>query len=266
MLRKLKRRIFGLPRHPYPQQFETDMDLPQDTLPNQFVLIASTARSGSHYLGHMLIDQGEYGVPLEYFNHGNYPYWLRRTKRSTPVAALKTILPKRTTPNGIFCFKAHWHQFENGKDEIDAITDRNRLSKVIWIYRRSLIKQAVSLAIAEQTGAWISGAEEQHVPIYKYYSILDAAVRLRDENENWHAFLGKNYPDTTQLVCYEDIANPDSDALQTLSENLNCTPALKPEVKIARQKKNRNSEWIANFLSDMRPDDKWVNKPQHWSL
>ena len=203
MIERIRRLFKVLPPHPYPTQFSPEMDISNDAKPSKFVLIASTPRSGSHFLGHMLMDHGDFGVPLEYLNSRNFPYWYKRFNQNDPLSVLENIAAKRTSQNGVFTLKAHWRQFERFESKIQEITQGNGFSFVVWIYRRSLLNQAISLAIAQQTQAWISGAPELSPAVYDYKIISNAARRISDGNNAWQRYLAVLDGVETICLCYD---------------------------------------------------------------
>jgi LPS sulfotransferase NodH len=169
----------ALPAHPYEEQFSPAMDCPRSEWATRFILIASTPRCGSHYLGHMLGATGQCGVPLEYLNKRNRKYWARRFGTDRMDDLFPTIVQHRTSENGTFTLKAHWKQFHPFINGLDSLTHGPGIEKTIWIMRRDQLAQAISKVIATQTGVWISGAMPTGKARYDFDAIVDSAEANR---------------------------------------------------------------------------------------
>jgi len=239
---------------PYPQQFSPEMDLPAHDGPTRTYLIASTARSGSHMLGHLLKDAGPFGVPLEYLHHGNLKLWMHRFGTDDPQAALREVIRHRTGATGWFGLKAHWHQFFPFRKEhgIDVLGD---LRTVLWIYRRDILGQAISYTIAAQTGQWISGAPRKAEPRYDYDAIKRCLNNLRAENNYWSIFLSKqNLP--VLRIAFEDLVDPiiRPGLMTRILARLDARPqepqqAFEP-ARTQKQSASINEEWREAWLSE----------------
>lgn len=141
----------------YQPQFSQELDLSAKT-PERTVLIASTPRCGSHMVGHALTRTGRLGVPYEYLNPANLAEWERRLGTTGAEVTLAEIQKRRTSPNGIFGIKAHFSHCASvgGPDRLFAALPGVR---VVHLRRADILRQAISFAIARQTGVWISGQE-----------------------------------------------------------------------------------------------------------
>jgi LPS sulfotransferase NodH len=95
---------------PYEAQFSPDMDMPLFRGVPRTYLIATTARCGSHFVGHALWQTGHFGVPLEYLNRGNLPAWHARFRTPTIGGVFRGLARHRTSSSGWFGLKAHWSQ------------------------------------------------------------------------------------------------------------------------------------------------------------
>lgn len=254
--------LSGLPQHPYEEQFSPSLDLPDRLRASRFVMIASTPRSGSHLLGHTLAQTGEFGVPLEYLNPGNARYWAQRFGTVDLEILFRKLQRVRTSPSGMFCFKAHWDQFAPFQGKIDELTSGFGIEKVLWIYRRSLLNQAVSFVIASQTGVWISGAPVKGQAFYSYDMIRNAAQLIYDQNRSWQRFLSVNYPDTTYPLAYESLVAGDRDLARHLGLN-----EMPPQSRrTIRQGGTVNLEWRERFRSEIAAGDGWIIGQTDWAL
>lgn len=268
----IKRRVrelsarFGigrLPQHPYPEQFFSEMDCPKRDWAERFLLIASTPRCGSHYLGHMLGATGECGVPLEYFNEGNKIYWGRRFKTIRMDELFPKFVQHRTSPNGTFTLKAHWHQYRPYIDSLDRLTRGAGFDKVVWISRRNQLSQAVSTVIAEQTGVWISGAKPKGDARYDYDAIVNSAESIRQSNLKWLDHVNTLPPGRSIAVVYEDLLS-DEAVCDKVSEFLDLKKKLRPSDRTQKQGSDLNASWKKRFMDELRDEDKWILGSPAW--
>ena len=129
--------------------------------------ILSSPRSGSTLLSRMLFKTGMAGDPLEYLN----PYLLKLERTRTGMNNLtyadfvKDMERRRTSENGMFGMQIHYSHFisafPGNKLTVPMANFIRGFDKLIWVRRRDRMRQAVSFAIAQKTGAWSS--EERKV-------------------------------------------------------------------------------------------------------
>jgi LPS sulfotransferase NodH len=121
--------------------------------------ILSSQRTGSTLLGRTLYETGLAGDPLEYFNPPLLVVARKQTEKPDLGFSgfLKLIEKRRTSPNGIFGMKVHYHQLKQVlvTEERSAAFLRG-FDKLIWIRRRDRVGQAISKVIAEKTQVWSS--------------------------------------------------------------------------------------------------------------
>jgi len=258
--------LFGigdLPPRAYPEQFEAGMDLPQQPWAERFILIASTPRSGSHYLGHMLGATGECGVPLEYLHPLNKRYWIRRFKKTHMEDLFAEFVRHRTSANGTFTLKAHWGQFRPYMDGQDALTRGVGFEKVIWIARRDQLAQAISMVIALQTGAWISGAHSEVDAQFDYNLIVKSAERNQTMNQNWRAYVSSLPEGHGMRVLFEDLLS-DNHVRQELRDFLDLGTRPAPSERTRKQGGSRDAEWKRRFTEEVQEDHRWILEPPDW--
>ena len=256
--------IGQLPQPAYPEQFDAKMDCPERPWADRFILIASTPRSGSHYLGHMLGATGECGVPLEYLHGFNKRYWIRRFKVTQMEDLFAEIVRRRTSANGTFTLKAHWGQFRKHIDDLDTLTRGVSFEKVLWIVRRDQLGQAVSRVIAQQTNAWISGAKRIADARFDYDEIVKSAVSARKANQGWHGYIAGLPSGSSMKVVFEDLLS-DSRVCDDLQSFLGLLERPRPAERTRRQGNSLNAEWKERFASEVRDDHTWILDPPDWA-
>src|SRR5215831_8187977 len=88
-------------------------DFARSTEPDRAYIVASSYRSGSTHLCRCLWETGVMGAPWEYLNFENEmrAMWGRLGAKG-PADYLAKLLAHRTSSNGVFGMKAHFHHFE----------------------------------------------------------------------------------------------------------------------------------------------------------
>ena len=253
----------NLANHPYPEQFTQEFDCPNVGWADRFVMIASTGRCGSHYLGHMLMMTEECGVPLEYLNRGNARYWRARFGNLNFQEIFAKLVEQRTSQNGTFCFKAHWWHYVPFRNKMDTMTRGQGLDKIVWISRRNQLAQAISKVIAQQTGAWISGVTPKHDATYSYTAIVRAAKINWHGNMRWRSHLAERYHDRYKAVAYEDLLSS-AQTRTELADFIGIQQELEPSERTQRQKDDKKSEWRERFLNEMKDEDRWIVEVPKW--
>jgi trehalose 2-sulfotransferase len=168
----------------YGPQFSAQLDLPSVAI-RRTVLIASTPRCGSHMIGHAMARTGLMGVPYEYLNPANLRQWAQQLGTSDAEATLRALMGRRTTPNGVFGIKAHF-------DHCRTIGGADRMFRalphlsVVHIRRADVLRQAISYAVARQTGVWIAGQEATSSEARFDTALIDDCLRdIALQNARW---------------------------------------------------------------------------------
>ncbi len=229
-----------------------ESDFPVPTRPTIFYVVASTPRSGSSFLCRQLWSTGLMGAPAEYFNYEGH--MLRMAARLQPQNLLEYVqrlFALRTSPNGVFGFKAHWDQFH--------IVRAGRLLtlfpglRYVHLERTDRVAQAVSLAKAEQTGMW--GSRRQApiaTPVYRPRLIRHWMDRIEQDNGRWLAFF-RRLGIHPVAVTYESLAaDPDAATVEVLrSFGFAPDPAARIDLRqTVRQADSINRDWIERFRRD----------------
>lgn len=194
-------------------EFDTAYDLPPFPGTPRTYLVATTQRTGSHYLAYLLACDGSLGAPFEYVN--GHRVFLELERRGWPqgeqseVRLLEEVIQRRTGPSGWFGVKSHWHTWAAIQSK-PAIRSRVAPQRVIYLSREDLTAQAVSLAMAEITGEWVNVGHRATSPAdFDRARVEDALRRIEVERAAWEAFLGR-WPGEVLRLRYEDlIASPD---------------------------------------------------------
>ena len=176
-------------QHLYEEQFNEIYDFRECTSVKKTLVIASTPRSGSHFLGHALHQTNHFGFPLEYANPTNLPRWEEVLKVKGVKSVLNTLKTKRTSSNGVFSIKAHFSHLQQfgGLREFAQLLGNPYF---VMLTRRDILSQAISLSIARQTGVWISGQQAMSENIkYDEKDICFCLKRTILHNASWKYLL-----------------------------------------------------------------------------
>lgn len=257
-------------RFAYPDQFTDRYDFPPFDGTPRLYLIATTPRSGSHFLGHALWESGRFGAPLEYFHRKNFQHWQQRSGAERPDEVFGWLAGRRTSPSGWFGLKLMWRQFQTWAQDA-RLPMLPPVERVIYLYRRDLLSQAISFRIAQQTGVWAAGmAGNGRTPSFDAAAVIEAARTLRRQNRAWHRTLtGAAWAGVPRMsLAYEDLAAEPEATLARVARFLapEDPPVLRPSARTAPQSGARNADWRARVTAGLNAEQSWLTRPHDWSL
>lgn len=238
--------------HLYQEQFLENHDFPRVTKPSKVLIIASTGRSGSHMLGHALHENKNFGFPLEYVNPGNIAEWKRRLGKDDFKEVLSEIQQRRTSQNGVFGIKIHYSHIKmfGGFDQLKEMFPD---AFYVLLTRKDVLKQAISLSIAGQTGVWISGQEPvTDNPQYNFKDIDKCLSETICENASWRYILAANKCNHIEMS-FDFVRNNLASSIEQIAKFMDIEVALDsiPKEQITKKQSNNiNNEWEKRFLSD----------------
>lgn len=160
-------------------------------------IICSTPRCGSTLLCDLLTRSGDLGVPHEYLNISSHGLELMSrlgidlADPNLGQTYFNTLQRVRTTPNGIFGLKTHYHHLSILIDPplFNEIFHQAKFSQII---RRNRIAQAVSFCIALQTQQWDSTKKKQNEPTYDATLIDECLSQILNQESEWTYFFQVN--------------------------------------------------------------------------
>lgn len=232
-------------------------------------IIASVQRSGTHLLCSILRSTGIAGSPEAHFFSKPGETWEKRWGTPSRPAYVQQVLRQNTAANGVFGTVVMWSYFEGMLQMLQEIPEYKNPNgaqllvsvfnkpKYIWM-RRNHVEQAVSWAMACQTGVWTQKAKEKSQPrtIPKFDSKFDFKVidewckRITAHNEGWANYFGENQIEPLVLF-YEDVVASHQAAAERVLEFLGLpfppeTEILPPAVE--KQATRISEEWAAHYL------------------
>jgi len=237
----------------YQDQFSDHYNQARTAAPPRTILIASTPRCGSHMLGHAMTETSRLGVPFEYMNPSNLLEWQNRLDTSSPQETLRALMNIRTSANGVFCIKAHYSHcaiFGGVEAFLSALPNLC----VVHIRRADVLRQAISYSIAEQTGVWISGQEQEaETSAYQPKRINRCLNSVATQNANWVTAFRKNNIAPLNIF-YEDMEadlQATVDKVARFAGVIDESDSLPTAPRTTRQSSaQRSDEWVARYQRD----------------
>jgi trehalose 2-sulfotransferase len=234
--------------------------------PSISYLITSVQRSGTHLLCSILRSTGIAGSPEEYFLSKPGETWEKRWGTPSRAAYLEQVLRQNTGTNGVFGTVVMWSYFERMLQMLQEIPGYNdhkgaqllaavfSKPKYIWMRRRNHLEQAVSWAIACQTGVWTQKAYEKSqpraIPKFDFKVIDEWCSRIAAHDEGWANYFRENRIEPLVLF-YEDVAASHRAAAGRVLEFLEVPfpSSLEiPPLAVEKQANQISEEWAAAYL------------------
>ncbi len=215
-------------------------------------IVASSIRSGSEYLCWSLWQTGVLGAPTEVFNPtGDLPILMNRFKATSPADYVAKLVAHRSSRNGVFGMKAHFHHFEAFLSEYPALLEVLSPLTYIYITRHDKVAQAVSMAKALQTCWWTSRVEEGPRPPLRYdrEMIAQCLADAELQDLNWRRWF-EAHNVTPFQVTYDALTADAAGVVRSIVELLGVQNDARDQVSAPPAKKQgdeTNQEWIERF-------------------
>jgi LPS sulfotransferase NodH len=238
--------------HLYNDQFSKEHNFNENNSPNKVLIICSTQRCGSHMLGHALFETKDFGFPLEYANAVNLEEWKKRLKTSSIGETISKLQKIRTSNNSVFSIKLHYQHIEQFGtfEQVQKVFPN---AYYVILSRKELLKQAISLVIADQTGVWINGQEQTSSTVTYDSKEIDRQLRVViKENASWRytlALTGSNYIEMN----FDDVKINMPQSIKKIAGfmGLNITKTIIPEFPTTKKQSSAiNKEWESRFLNE----------------
>jgi LPS sulfotransferase NodH len=221
--------------------------------PRRSYLICSIPRSGSTLLCGLLTGTGVAGAPDEFFNPAYMRVRMQRWGVETTDEFVTQLLARKTGPNGVFGVKAHWSQYKRAFGGADPRQIFPGL-RLIYIYRRDRLRQAVSWARAKQTSRFRS---DQRVPTerqatFNAEDITHVLNRIERLDELW-AGLFDRLGVAPHAVVYEDLVADRDGALRKVLGHIGIEPPVGLRVRtpvLERQADALTEEWVERYVAE----------------
>lgn len=235
----------------YHEQFLEKHDLPESEV-KKVLIIASNPRCGSHMLGHSLYETGCFGFPLEYVNPVNLAEWKKRFNVSSVKEVINELKKRRTSANGVFAIKLHYSHIQ----ELGGFEYAQKLfpdAYYLLLTRRNLLKQAISYAIAKQTGVWIDGQESRNDnPVYHYEQVESCLKETIKDNASWQYLLSASGCRVIDMD-FDRVKNNIPESINRIAEFMEVEveqSEIPAQPVTQKQSKSINQTWERQFKAD----------------
>jgi trehalose 2-sulfotransferase len=231
--------------------YEAEFDFPlREGPPAQSYLLASVPRSGSTYVSHLLWATGCLGAPLEYLNFEPAgPFGFASDSPARQAELWRSVLQRRTSPNGVFGLKAfplqlqalHEHNPALMAQVMQTLFPRGEEARLVQLRRRDRTAHAISYARALASGIWRSEQEgsERPEPAYSREAVIRAG-RLIDQQESAWGAMYRDLSIEPLELWYEDVLADPAKAIETVASHLGV--AVDPAAAIAVPQIERQSQ------------------------
>lgn len=241
----------------YEDQFSTLHNFNENNKVNKVLIIASTGRCGSHMLGHFLYETGMFGFPLEYVNKANLQEWQRRLNTKSLEDTILKLQKIRTSDNGVFAIKVHYQQVKQF-GSFDHLLKFFPKAYFILLSRKDVLRQAISLTIANQTDAWIGPQKPRSKDVtYSTSQIQKNLKSLILDTASWRYILANNNCNFIELdfdQIKQELPNTTKKiALFMEIDITNLQLPMKPTTQ--NQSTSINSEWATLFFKERLDDE-----------
>lgn len=235
----------------YQEQFEEKYNY-SPTQPRRYLVIASTPRCGSHMLGHTLHQTECFGFPLEYANNDNLKNWQCIYGTGDAQSTIGAIMKRRTSPNGVFAIKLHYSHIVN-LGGFEAVMRIFPNAHYVMLTRSNVLGQAVSFALASQTGIWIDG-QKGDTSLARYdRALIDRCLRrVLKDNAAWKYQLATSGCRHIEMD-FDAVKDDIGEAIKRIANfaDVELPETAIPAAPVTRpQGGSINREWIRRYLDE----------------
>jgi LPS sulfotransferase NodH len=228
-------------------------------------IISSTQRSGTHLLCSILRSTGIAGSPGEFFLSKPGETWEKRWGAPSRDGYIERVLQDNTGPNGVFGTVVMWSYFERMLQMLQQLRQYSRFTeaellaelfnrpKYIWMRRRNRVEQAVSWAMACQTGIWAQGvgvrSQPGPTPKFDFRVIDEWCNRIAAYEASWANYFRENQIEPLVLY-YEDVVMRHRAAAERVLEFLGLPLPHRMEMPappIEKQANEISAHWAASY-------------------
>lgn len=225
---------------------------PRDATPATTLMLATVARSGSTHLATELWRTGALGAPLEYLNLADrLRDMVPRLGHGDLLAYWHALQRHRTSPNGVFAFKAFAADF-TVLDRLPRLAPHVRWDRVVYLTRRDTLGQALSYARAAQTRRWFDGQIARQEPVYDRAAIDRAVAWIAAGKATWEHLFAARQCDPLRIA-YEDLAADRAGIVARIAAfaGVDLNDAISVDLPLTRIQRDATSDaWRERYLHD----------------
>ncbi|HEY0314116.1 MAG TPA: Stf0 family sulfotransferase [Allosphingosinicella sp.] len=239
---------------------------PYARAPEVAYLLASVPRAGSTYFSHVLWRTGCLGAPLEYLNFDPAgPYFFAAKSPDAQLNLWRSVLKRRTSPNGAFGLKAFPPQLQalhstNPQllaEVLAAVLPQGAPRHVVYLRRRDRVAQTVSYARAAMSGIWRKEQEQGGAAALDYsQEALEAAERgIAFQEQLWEQML-RDLGVEPLRMWHEDVLAAPAAAVRQAADYLGVAldPAAEVDIpSILEQSRGDAATWSERYRQVREP-------------
>jgi len=232
-------------------------------------IICTTPRSGSNLLCNLLESSGVMGQPKEFLNLDSVilPFARRNSLMNLEDSFLyldtylDSAVDKFSSNNNVFGMKLLYDQFEPYM-ELNNVRKFLQDFKFIWLLRKDVLSQSVSMHIAKETNEWTylneqNNQKEENKNRRDFVKYDEAKIsqflkKLAKDNLKWIEFFSINQIDYLP-VTYEDILLNTNQACHNICDFCGVQTNHEFSIKQAKFKKqgnNLNEKFMTTFRNN----------------
>jgi trehalose 2-sulfotransferase len=239
--------------------YEGKFDFPARSEPPATVyMLASIPRSGSSFLSHLLWQSGCLGAPLEYLNFDPAgPYFFAASSPDQQMGLWRSVLRRRTSPNGVFGFKCFPIQLQALEETNPALlkavmsTVFSGRPRILYLTRRNRVAQMVSYARARLSGIWRAEQEKGgREPVAYSEAVIETAGKWIDSQAAAWEEMFRDLGIEPLRLYHEDVVARPGDTVKAVGAWLGIAidpAAAVPIPTVEKQDEAEAREWVARY-------------------
>ncbi len=214
--------------------------------------VCALPRSGSSLLCELLFTTGLAGAPAEYFDHTLMRRFRERWGVTTFDDYVRALLARKTGPNGVFGFKAHFFQLAEAFPD-DRVHEAFPSLQLVYIGRRDRLRQAISLARALQSGKWASDHDvrRKRPVVFDRAQIDRLLARIAERERRWEQFFEQS-GSAPLRVDYEDLIEAPDEIVLAVLRHIGAETAgpitIGPST-LRRQADEETEAWVSRYAN-----------------
>lgn len=239
-------------------------DLPPAPVRMRYVIL-SQVRTGGTFLCEALQRSGHAGLPFEYLNPASVKIIAKRIGAGNAIGLQRLIgalEARRTGANGVFGIQLHIEQLSGSLKSLDNIKRwLQRSDRIVMLYRRDKLAQAVSLERSLQSTAWHQSAGEtgERNPAewrIDPWAIARHVANLGQQEQIIRVAL-EDFPGRMMELTYEELDTGFDSAWPRISGFLDIPPMSAESVypQLVRMRDADSAEMMVRFLAALRDSD-----------
>lgn len=222
--------------------------------PEKLLVVVGYHRSGTSHLASLLRSTERLGRPEEYFNPKYRPLSSFASDGGIDFhAAFTSFRNAATTPNGICAIKLFPSEFRFIVRHVDLPAWFPDI-RFVWLQRADLLGQAISLAIASETGIWEQSKDmltDNCDVQFDRDRIVEIISSIASAYQYWAAFFAHNGI-TPLIMTFENIIRSPKAAVHEIARFMDCDLSDAPPASsdLIRQSYPQKSTFRSAYLGD----------------